>query len=113
MVCVAIGDGYDSGSGNMGSLAGNVSLGLGSAIFAYGAVYYAITGAAIALTWGVAAFVLVVAGGVLSWMYGKGAFENLLYRCFGVRATIIRFGTSQSLVNQTLKKAQACSTCRR
>lgn len=83
MVFVAIGDGYDDWkSGNVGSLAGNVSIGLGSAIFAYGAAYYAITGAAIALTWGVAAFVLIVAGGVLSWLYGKGAFENLLYRCF-------------------------------
>ncbi|NOJ24218.1 PAAR-like domain-containing protein [Vibrio coralliilyticus] len=83
MVFVAIGDGYDDWkSGNTGSLAGNISIGLGSAIFAYGAVYYAITGVAIALTWGIAAFVLIVAGGVLSWIYGKGAFENLLFRCF-------------------------------
>ena len=82
-VFVAIGDGYDDWkSGNMGAFAGDVSFGLGSAIFAYGAMYYAITGAAIALTWGVAAFVLVVGGGVLSWIYGKGAFENLLDRCF-------------------------------
>lgn len=83
MVFVAIGDGYDDWkSGNVGSLAGNISIGLGSAIFAYGAAYYAITGVAIALTWGVAALVLIIGGGVLSWIYGKGAFENLLFRCF-------------------------------
>ncbi|MCM5511010.1 hypothetical protein [Vibrio sp. SCSIO 43169] len=110
MVFVAIGDGYDDWkSGNMGSLAGNISIGLGSAIFAYGAAYYAITGVAIALTWGIAAFVLIVAGGVLSWIYGKGAFENLLFRCFWGKSDEYSFWYFERggdlTINERLKQA--------
>ncbi len=80
-VIVAFGDvADDCKSGNMGSLTGNVSIGIASAIFAGGA-YLELSGLVGFITGGVG-FLFLLAGVFLTMRYGKNAFENLLFRCF-------------------------------